>query len=293
MSEEFNLAAERVGFHRSLCESLLFFNQKTSGGLPYRVASNADGSQNASREIANRIAEQLGAADGKPLAGQTSGNRFEQIVKDFLDRTFLRFEHLRPGKWSIDHMTARSGAHLADFDQFHHLAHVTASARSDPELLASLGNDYTISPDLIVRREPESDETVFGSAPPSVASLAGAASIRKQTARGDQMHASVSCKWTMRSDRAQNARSEALNLIRNRKGRTPHIVAVVGEPTPSRIASLALGTGDLDCVYHFALPELKEAVRDFGEEEALNLLNVMIDGRRLKDISDLPLDLCV
>ena len=42
------------------------------------------------------------------------------------------------------------------------------------------------------------------------------------------LHASVSAKYTMRSDRAQNSRTEALNLIRNRKGHLPHIVVVTG-----------------------------------------------------------------
>ncbi len=70
------------------------------------------------------------------------------------------------------------------------------------------------------------------------------------------LHASVSAKWTMRSDRAQNSRTEALGLIRNRKGHLPHIVVVTGEPLPSRLASLALGTGDIDCMYHFALCQL-------------------------------------
>lgn len=107
------------------------------------------------------------------------------------------------------------------------------------------------------------------------------------------LHASISTKWTLRSDRAQNARSEALNLIRNRKGRQPHIVVVTGEPTPSRLSSLALGTGDIDCVYHFALYELQEAVADLGNSEAEDLLAMMVDGKRLKDISDLPLDLSV
>jgi NgoMIV restriction enzyme len=97
----------------------------------------------------------------------------------------------------------------------------------------------------------------------------------------------------MRSDRAQNARSEALNLIRNRKGRTPHIVAVAAEPTPSRLSSIALGTGDLDCVYHFALYELQNAIKALGQSEAEDLLAIMVEGRRLKDISDLPLDLAL
>jgi hypothetical protein len=97
----------------------------------------------------------------------------------------------------------------------------------------------------------------------------------------------------MRSDRAQNSRSEALNLIRNRKGHLPHIVVVTGEPTPSRISSLALGTGDIDCVYHFALPELVAEVEQAGESSGIELLQMMIDGKRLRDIADLPLDLAI
>ena len=107
------------------------------------------------------------------------------------------------------------------------------------------------------------------------------------------LHASISCKWTIRSDRVQNARSEALNLIRNRKGRLPHIVVVTGEPLPSRLSAIALGTGDIDCVYHFALPELISSVEDLGLEDTLESLKIMVQGKRLKDISDLPLDLAI
>jgi hypothetical protein len=105
------------------------------------------------------------------------------------------------------------------------------------------------------------------------------------------LHASVSCKWTIRSDRAQNARSEGLNLVKNRKGRLPHIVVITAEPTPGRLASIALGTGEIDCVYHFALPELKETIAELGHDD--ETLNVMIEGHRLRDISDLPLDLAI
>ncbi|RME01738.1 MAG: restriction endonuclease, partial [Calditrichaeota bacterium] len=107
------------------------------------------------------------------------------------------------------------------------------------------------------------------------------------------LHASISCKWTLRSDRAQNSRTEALNLIRNRKGHLPHIVAVTAEPTATRIASLALGTGDIDCVYHFALNELKTAILAIEDESQADMLNMLIEGRRLRDISDLPFDLAI
>lgn len=96
-----------------------------------------------------------------------------------------------------------------------------------------------------------------------------------------------------RSDRGQNARTEALNLIRNRKGRLPHVVSVTAEPLPTRLASLALGTGDLDCVYHFALPELQAAIAGIDNEDQMDMLKTLTEGRRLRDISDLPFDLAI
>ncbi|MDL1891952.1 restriction endonuclease, partial [Sphingobacteriales bacterium CHB3] len=82
-----------------------------------------------------------------------------------------------------------------------------------------------------------------------------------------------------------------LNLIRNRKGHTPHICVVTAEPMPTRLASLALGTGDIDCVYHFALDELEEAVKSSKNEAAIDALVPLIEGKRLRDIADLPFDL--
>ena len=73
----------------------------------------------------------------------------------------------------------------------------------------------------------------------------------------------------------------------------PHIAVVTGEPLPSRLASIALGTGDIDCVYHFALPELIAGVEKLGNDDSANLVKIMVEGRRLKDITDLPLDLAV
>jgi len=87
--------------------------------------------------------------------------------------------------------------------------------------------------------------------------------------------------------------SEALNLIRNRKGNLPHISAVTAEPLPTRVASLALGTADLDCVYHFALPELTEAIREIDNKDQMDMLSTLVEGRRLRDISDLPFDLAI
>jgi hypothetical protein len=105
------------------------------------------------------------------------------------------------------------------------------------------------------------------------------------------LHATVSCKWTIRSDRSQNTRTEALNLIRNRKGKAPNIVCVTAKPMPTRLASLAMGTGDIDCVYHMALPELAGSVKELGSEDQQEMLDTLTSGKRLRDISDLPFDL--
>ncbi|MDN5655321.1 MAG: restriction endonuclease, partial [Kocuria sp.] len=88
-------------------------------------------------------------------------------------------------------------------------------------------------------------------------------------------------------------KAESRHLIRNRRGRAPHLVLVTGEPMPSRIASVALGTGDLDCVYHFALHELLDAIDPETDPAGAELLHTMVQGRRLRDISDLPLDLAI
>jgi NgoMIV restriction enzyme len=74
-----------------------------------------------------------------------------------------------------------------------------------------------------------------------------------ETASGlPPLHAAISCKWTIRSDRVQNIRHECLQMIRHRRGRQPHLVTVTAEPLPSRLASIARGTGEVDAVYHIA-----------------------------------------
>ena len=65
------------------------------------------------------------------------------------------------------------------------------------------------------------------------------------------------------------------------------------EPMPGRVASIALGTGDIDCVYHFALYELERAVNECASDDSIELLRALVVGKRLKDISDLPLDIAI
>jgi hypothetical protein len=190
-------------------------------------------------------------------------------------------------------MGSRASLGIAGFEQYAHLTQLANLAKLNPELAVALGADYVIAPDVVIIRHPESDAAINNKQDLVDLDSARLTPIRAVNDTLPSLHASVSCKWTLRSDRAQNAKSEALNLVRNRKGKLPHVVAVTGEPMPSRIASLALGTGDLDCVYHFALPELREALEECGDSTGIDLVNNMVTGKRLKDISDLPLDLTI
>lgn len=287
MAKPVAFAEARKAFHAALLETTLTID---AAG----VVSNADKSNTNSKAIAKGIAERLKAETvGERIAGQTSGDQFEGICADFVRTTFLKLGHLRPGLWDVHQVSGRNRLEIARYEQYAHLVALDRAAKNDAELAAALGSDYTITPDIVVVRGTESDKAINRSERLIDDSVTTLANLRHKEGSLPLLHASISCKWTIRSDRAQNARSEALNLVRNRKGHLPHIMVVSAEPTPSRLASIALGTGDIDCVYHFALYELQEAIEALGLHDAADLLAVMVNGKRLKDISDLPLDLAV
>lgn len=276
--------SHRKHFHQQLLESVLTVD---SEGVP----SIADKGQKFSKLVSTKLIPKLGAlSHAIKSSGQHSGHAFESICVEFIEECFSKLEHLRTGKWHCCHVTSRKSG-ISDFEQYRHLYELKALAGRHPDLATALGNEYAIAPDIIISREAFDDETINQTNQLVDESIARQTPFRKLNNNTSILLASISCKWTLRSDRAQNARSEALNLIRNRKGRCPHIMVVTAEPTPSRISSLALGTGDIDCVYHFALPELRESIRETENDEALQALDIMIEGKRLRDIGDLPLDL--
>lgn len=278
----------REQYHKSLIDNHVL--TITADG----VASNADSSNMPSKAIARIIAEKLGAVTGGKVKGQTAGTLFEQIAMQFVADTFPKLQHLRPGMWTVLNLGNQSAIKTSDFAQYEHLAYLAKIVNDNKQLSTMLGNDYMVAPDVVVYRDLYEDAELNNDSVIVTDEVCKMADLRKKNGGKPILHASISAKWTMRSDRAQNSRTEALNLIRNRKGHLPHIVVVTGEPLPSRLASLALGTGDLDCVYHFALYELMDAVTEYGKqgrEDIVETLENLIKGKRLKDISDLPLDL--
>jgi len=281
------IAQLRREYHQRICEQIVRLQKDGSTTYP----NFADKGSKASRAIALGIINRLGFSPSSArISGQATGRLFESITRDFLREAFALLHHLRPGNWYYSIQ-----APISDFEQYEHLARLEHVIRGDNDLASALGKDYIITPDIVVGRQPVSDEEINreGLVVTEEEPFAKFTPLRRVNFEVPRpiLHASISCKWTLRSDRGQNARTEALNLIRNRKGHLPHVVAVTAEPLPTRIASLALGTGDLDCVYHFALPELRDSIEELGNEDQLDMLTILIEGRRLRDISDLPFDL--
>lgn len=283
----------RFDFHKRLFETNTL-NLNSKG-----VVSNADTSSNSSKKIARKVIDILVEGQkhkinvSEKINGQTLGKQFEVLTMEFLSNTFPQLQNLRPGAWHILQLGNNNRLKTSDFEQYEHLAYLSELTAENARLAAALGNDYLVAPDVVIYKDLLEDEFINIKQEIVSNNVCKMTDVRKSNGGKPVLHASVSAKFTMRSDRAQNSRTEALNLIRNRKGHLPHIVVVTAEPLPSRLASLALGTGDIDCMYHFALYELIRAVKEVGSEDANDLLDTLVKGKRLKDISDLPLDLAV
>jgi hypothetical protein len=194
--------------------------KKPKAGKADQVPSNADGDSTTSIAIAQAILDQIQSKTKATvrLAGQVSGNLFEHLTRDFIATTFGALKNIRPGTW--DCSPAKRA--ISRYEQYHHLMELSDLAEKYPEMAVHLGSDYVIAPDIIVIREPEDDKTINAKQRLVDDTVARRTPLRRENNELPLLHASISCKWTLRSDRAQNARSEALNLIRNRKGRAAY-----------------------------------------------------------------------
>lgn len=240
---------------RAIAKELLAWR----GSGASRYLNVADGDSKASCEIAAAWADRLRVtrSSAPREAEESIGDRFKHRLAAYLKR---RLPRLAPGR-SFAVAVERP---ITEFEQYRHLEDLSRLVEGDGSgtLRSVVGEDYVVRPDIVASLDSD------GSTP--------------------FLHASISCKWTIRSDRVQNARHEAVTLIRHRKGRAPHIVVVTAEPLPSRLSSIAQGTGEIDCVYHLDLESLVAAAESAGNDQQRRTLGRLVDTRRLKDLTELP-----
>jgi hypothetical protein len=223
----------------------------------------ADGSSKTSVAIATELLDALAITQQVEHVGQTAGRRLEEAVEQHLSDVLPETISQVPRRVS-------RRAPITRYSQYEHLETLERLIESDDTmtLKASIGTDYVIKPDVTVGLELGLDVPLY-------------------------LHAAIPCKWTLRSDRAQNVRHEAVILIRHRRGRLPHITPVTAEPQPTRLASLARGTAEVDALYHVALDELSMACAEVGNRKQIEVLDELVTHDRLRDLSKLGSTLSV
>lgn len=211
---------------------------RSTGFLP----NTADGDNAASVALAGAILDELGVQRGvaSGVLNPQSGRPLELAVIATLQQDLPRLDPNRG--WLID-----TASHpITDFVQYDHLKKVDQLVKDNAELRTTLGTDYLIKPDVVVGLPARhAEESPF-------------------------LHAAISCKWTIRSDRVQNIRHENNQMIRHRRERLPHLMTVTAEPLPSRLAAIARGTGEVDAVYHIAFEALDRSVTDLAAAKQLS-----------------------
>ncbi len=225
-----------------------------TSGLP----NVADKDSRQSVEITRSLLGMLGIDRVTDRTGQSEGTFLENGVRDFLAEVLAQISPER--SWLV-----KRGQPIELFAQCSHLARLDEIVKKDKTgtLSTTIGRDYRVQPDVTVGIEADTEELPL-------------------------LHASVSCKFTIRSDRVQNIRHEGVLLTRHRRGRQPHIVAVTSEPLPSQLAAIARGTGEVDEVYHVALDALLAATDSVGKSTQRDTLAELVDQRRLLDLKELP-----
>ncbi|MFI7086958.1 NgoMIV family type II restriction endonuclease [Streptomyces anulatus] len=229
----------------------------------------ADGSQRASLSISGHMFDRLEISDvvGRDAdkADDESLGRLleEEVGRDLRAKLTQQCPHVA---WEVER-----NARIWDFTQYAHIKELRDVANKYPEVEGLVGGDYLIDPDVTV-------------------GVPGRF--------GTSLRAVASCKWTIRSDRAQNVRHEFNSLIKSRRGRAPHLIAVTAEPLPSRLSSLTQGMGEIDAVYHVAYGLIDEAVKEYkplrsgsGDVSQLKHWERMTRQGRLRDYRNLADDI--
>ena len=227
------------------------FGFRVKGGRVTTEPNILDKGSETSLRIATAMLETLGVTGPAPAVN--AGPLLEAAVCGHLSAELPRLDPRRD--WVVSMKEPVSA-----FTQYQHLEQLQALAKSNPTLSVELPQDYVIKPDVTVGLAGDLGDVLM-------------------------LHASVSCKWTLRSDRAQNVRHEAVILMRTRRDRLPHVVAVTAEPMFTRLAALARGTGEIDAVYHIALDELVEATKAVGTNEQRDAMDEMVGQNRIRDFS--------
>lgn len=274
----------RCVFHEHICRDILRIDRK---GL----ATNADPTNSLSKEIACSLAIRLGAKCGRRPAARGVINHFERICAEFVTRTTRALSMILPMALAVARTNALDSENIeaSGHPNLKQLAHLLLQ-RPLPKLLFNRGN--FITPAILVFSLSPARDQFSGLMRPASEGHTGFAYSRRKPLGLPHLRASISCIWSMQSRMPQKLRPTEPDGG-NDPGNGPHHFGLItAEPLPSRLVLAASRPSDVNCVYHIALHELADAIEALkGHEDSRETLAMLIEGKRLRDISDLPLDL--
>ena len=244
------------------------------------------------REVTGALLDRLSyIGNRRTLTTAPSRARLASAVGEFVAACVAATPTILPAHLAVLYGAPAKSQRLDAFAQYAHLAELARWAAEEPAIRASMPPPPTPLPNVYLARAPLDDNEINDTAVVVDDLLA-----RRSPLRG-RFHSTqllYGCIWTrswVAADDGNAIRTSAAAFLRHRRGRAPHLAAVTAEPLPSRIASLALGSGELDCTYHVALPELRAALESVGNDDERDQLDVLVLARRIRDVSDLALDL--
>ncbi|MFF5550062.1 NgoMIV family type II restriction endonuclease [Streptomyces olivaceoviridis] len=281
------------------------------GGRPNTSDAGTEGSVKLGKLFFEAMGIPTDAAVPEEREGQTVGNLMASLLSADLESVL---------KKKAPHLIVEPEKSFPEFEQFTHLGAVrelrsdlakevaqavnelekySARAGLDEEVLSKVGVHLNKIREQIELTDQRRRELLNLVGEESLLKLDVTVSRELPDSAGEATHhrhlvAGFSLKWTLRTDRAQDCRSQGAKMAALRRGRMPHFAAVTMEPRPSMLALLGRGSGDVDCVYHLHLPALSDAIDEYcsGTKHKATLamrdnFRRLLDQRRVRDYSEL------
>ncbi len=282
-----------------------------------RKPNLSDSSSSQSVLIAERFFEQLGVPDGAPEPADAGAGLADLVVSVIRDvrpdltsarerhpRAFSQYEHLAIAEQAID--LEGTGLPRALDGVSARLAELAALHPPLQKDLRKLQRTVSRIDTTLERYVNNVTALVARSARHSLLGLDVAVS-RKPTegARVDrpaeELLLGISCKWTLRTDRGQDAVAQGDRLASHRRGPMPRYGVVTMECRPYYLAIVAEGSAGVDAVYHPALLQVRAALESLltlppaGQaaksrralERYIGIFDRLVSNGRLRPLGDL------
>lgn len=137
-----SIADIRRSYHKAVFADILRVSRpRIEGGYP----NFADGSSVLSVQYAWGIVERIAlpALQGQ-IPGQTAGSLFEKTTRDYVEASFSKLQHIRPGAWEHSCL----GTAISNFVQYEHLSEIEAMLADNRALKAAFGGIILFHPTL-------------------------------------------------------------------------------------------------------------------------------------------------